>query len=70
MHGDVDLGDFEPSHVLDGGDNVAANSLGQVVDRDPVIGHDPDVDGCLTFADLHQLLLRLVSISGHFCPAQ
>ncbi|SNQ51598.1 hypothetical protein FRACA_760007 [Frankia canadensis] len=49
---DVDLGDLQAGHSLHGGHDVAADRLGEVHDRDPVVAHHVQVDGGLPFADL------------------
>ena len=50
VDGDVDFGDLQAGHLLDRCHHVAADAVGQVGDRDPVVGDDVDVDGGLLLA--------------------
>ena len=57
---DVDLGDLQSGHPLDGGDDVAADRLGEVCQRHPVLGDDLQVDGRLSLTDFDRHPLGVV----------
>ena len=49
---DVDLGHLEADEGLDRGGDRGADAVGDVVQRDRVLGDDDHVDGGLRLADL------------------
>jgi hypothetical protein len=50
---EVDLGDLESGHALDRRDDVAPDGLGQVGDRDAVVGDQVQVDGGLALPGMY-----------------
>src|SRR5699024_8555664 len=70
VDGDVDLDDLEAGHALDGVDDVGPDRGAEIVDGDPVLRDDPDVDRRLPLADLDGDALGGVDPRSRDAPAQ